>query len=102
VGGALDVYTRIVIDDREGQVHLCEEEGVAERDELRRFLGRHDSGDLGDGENVALGQSLLFEKSQRVRGHPDPRAGPSRAPGGLFSSDVDHARFARGVDVGET
>ena len=69
--------------------------------QFRGALGGHDARHFRHRQHVALGQRLLFQQPQRLRGHPDPRAGPGRAPGRLFAAHVDHAGIAAAVHVAE-
>jgi hypothetical protein len=74
---------------------------VAERHEFRSALGGHDARHFRDRQHVALGQRLLFEQSQRLWRHPDPRADPGCAPGRFFAAHVDHAGIAAAIDVAQ-
>ncbi len=101
-GHALDVYARLLLDDREGQVHLGQRKRMAERHQFRGALGRHDAGHLGHRQHVALGQSLLLSR-RRVSGAIHTRA-PTRAtrPWRCLAAHVDHPGLAALVDVGQT
>src|SRR6476619_7272247 len=78
---------------------ISERDVVAERNQLRRFLGRHDAGDARSRNCVALGERVELDRSERVRAHGDGPLGTSNALGLRFVSDVDHSRAAVGVSV---
>ena len=75
-------------------------ERVAERDQLMRLFRRHDPGDAGGGENIALFRLSRQAQSQRLRRH-DHRATGYRLPlGARLGGDIDHMGLARLGEVG--
>src|SRR6185503_2038600 len=82
-------------------VDVVEAERVAERDELAGALGGEDAGDPGRPEDVALGRVAGLHGGRRLRGHPHDGAGDGAAVGRRLVADVDHARGAVLVEVGE-
>ena len=74
---------------------------MAQRDQLVRALGGHDAGDARGREHVALLGFALLDQRQRCRRHRDEAF---RARGAMrhgLVGDVDHARLALLVEMGE-
>ena len=83
------------------QRDLRQRQRMAQRDQFRGALCRHDAGDARGAEHVALLGIAGDDQLERRLAHDDAAFGHRDAFGrGLFR-DVDHPRFAPGVDVGE-
>jgi hypothetical protein len=76
-------------------------QGVAQRDEVAGLLGRHDAGDAGNAQHVALFGGAGFDEGQGGGQHFDAAAGHGHAVGGGLGGHVDHVGLALGVKVGE-
>src|SRR6266478_1104432 len=74
---------------------------MAERDQVRRALGRHDARGARHSEHVALGELARADGGEGGRLHLEGDAG-GRLPDGLrLGGDVHHSRLTRGGQVRE-
>ena len=74
---------------------------VAHRDEVRRTLGGHHRGDVGNGQHVALGDLAGADARQRRRLQAQDAAGDRHALRLGLGRHVDHARAAGVGEVGQ-
>ncbi|PAV93356.1 hypothetical protein WR25_14250 [Diploscapter pachys] len=93
-GDAGIVQRQVERDAGEGQ-------GVAERDEVRGFLRRHDPGDAGNGEHVALLRGAVADRREGVGGDGDAAGGDCATLRHGFIADIDHMRGTVDVEMGE-
>src|SRR5262249_50199862 len=76
-------------------------QGVTQGNELRRALGRQDTGGARDAEHVALRRVAAADHAQRRGHHTEGRAGYGPADGLLLRGDVHHAGIALRREVRE-
>ena len=69
-------------------------EGMAERDQLMRALGRHDAGDAGSAQHVTFLGIAREHEVERLRRHHHAALGDSHALGRGFRRHVHHACLA--------
>jgi hypothetical protein len=82
-------------------VDVVQDDGVAQRYQIRRPLGPRGPGQFRSGENITLGVDVPGYRLERLGGHPNPAFGDS-APGGLgLGPHIDHLWAPRGINVGE-
>ena len=74
---------------------------MTERDQVGGPLRRHDAREARDGQDVALRERAGGDPGERLRPHGNLAAGDGLATGDVLGGDVDHARRARGIDVGQ-
>ncbi len=74
---------------------------MAQRDQVARALGRHDGGDAGDAQHVALLGRARFDDGQGGRLHADHAGGQRHAMGLVLAADIDHVRLSALVEMGE-
>src|SRR5262245_1775372 len=74
---------------------------MAERYQLGRALGRHDAGELGHRQHIALCGLLGGDEleGRGLHGDTGPRHGD--ALGNILGADIDHASVAAFVEMGE-
>jgi hypothetical protein len=89
----------VVPDEVDGDA--VDRNGVAQRDEVGGALGRHDPGDAGDREDIALGNAVATQEGDRLGGQVDASGRCRRAHRDVLAGDVDHASRAAVVDVAE-
>ena len=75
---------------------------MAQRDQRRGLLGRHDAGEPGGLERIPLLHAAGADLSQRRRRDGDAPARDGFARRGRLGADVDHADAPARVDVRET
>ena len=87
--------------ERELDRHAGQRQRMAQRDQVRRALGRLDRGDPRDPEHVALFRVARAHHRQRGRAHLDAAAGARDTFGYILVGDVDHVRLPVRVEVGK-
>ena len=65
------------------------------------MLGGLDTGNPGNGYDVAFFVATGFDKMQGLCGHANPGCGSRFAQGFLLVANIDHARIAAGIKMGE-
>ena len=85
-----------VVDGDPGQ-----RDGVTERDQFPRPLGRGDGGHLGDLQDVALARRPLGDEPERGGLHHDLAPGHGLPHGLALAADIHHPRAAVPVQVGQ-
>ena len=74
---------------------------MAKRDEFRRLFCGHDAGEAGDTENIALRNIAVQDEPERFRHHGHATGGHSLTQGIRLSGDVNHARRAVVIKMGQ-
>ena len=74
---------------------------MTHRDEVTRALGGHDPGDPGGAQHVAFGRIAGTDRCERRRVHSDPARRHRQPLRFRLGADIDHARVAVIIDVGE-
>ena len=90
-----------VVADLEVHRHRTDEQRMAERDRVGGALGGLDGGDPGDREHVALVHLAVGDRRCRLRLHRHLAARHGPPMGRFLGSDVDHARPAERIEMGE-
>src|SRR5687768_18143770 len=72
---------------------------MTERNQLGGPLRRHHSGDLRDGQHIALLDGVFPDRFERLPGHRDDPSGAGEALGDLLGGHVDHSGLSGSVDV---
>src|SRR5215211_223252 len=90
-----------IASDLELNVNGGQVQSVTERNELGRLLGRHNTGDPGRVQRVALGQSLAPQQLYCFWGHTYESPGGGGAPHHGLVAYVDHPGRALTVEVRE-
>ena len=80
---------------------MGEHQRMAKRDQIRRALGRHDPGDAGDAEHVALFVAAAAHLFEGPGQHADPAGGDRDPPGAVLGADIDHVRLAVLIKMGK-
>jgi len=73
---------------------LRDGQGMAQRDELVRALGRHDAGDARGAEDIALPGVAVEHGGERPGRHAHNTFGDRDPRRDRLGADVDHARLA--------
>ena len=74
---------------------------MAQRDNLRGQLGAHDSGQLGDGQDVALFHQTFLDQPQGFGLHRDLASRYRFTVGDGLVTDIHHADLALLVQMGQ-
>ena len=96
-GGRLDP----VLHQRQVDRHRIEAERVAQRDQVGGFLRRHDPGNARGGKHVALCHRAVADRVEGLRRHSDAADRHGYAVRFSLGADIDHARLALRIEVGE-
>ena len=78
-------------------IGVREGQGMAERDQVGRPLGRQHAGDARDAQRIAFG--IIGQGVEHVAAHADEGVGARRAAGFRLAADVDHSRLARRIEM---
>ena len=97
-GAAAFEFTSVVVED-EFDAAFSQIEDMAERDEVTRPLGPHDTGNAGYTENIAFFHSTGFDSFIALAAHGNAAAGNGSPGRHGFATDVDHDGVAVGVNV---
>src|SRR4029077_18792673 len=92
--GGAHPHSRQPVVERRLDLYVIETQRMAERDELRRSLCRQGARHLAHRQDVALGDLLVRDASERLARHPDRPLGDRRAHRGGLPGDVHHPRAA--------
>src|SRR4051794_18602503 len=91
----------LVVEDLEVDVDGADEQRMAQRDHVRRALGRLDAGDAGDGEHVTLFDLTVGDGRGGLGLHHDDAARNGATMRRLLGCDVDHPGASEWVQMGE-
>jgi len=86
---------------REIDLDLRDRKRMAERDQVVSAFGRHDAGDAGGAEHVALFRIAFAHDVERGRLHQNAPPGQSFPLGSRLCRNVHHAGFAARAEMGE-
>ena len=79
---------------------MADGQGMAQRNEFRGFLCRHDAGDPGDSQHVALLVPSLHDQGQRAGLHRDDPFSHGDAVSRVLGGDVHHVRLSCLIEMG--
>ena len=74
---------------------------MAKRDQISAFLGRLNTSDSRNGQNIAFLVSARLDQCQCRRLHADVRLGDRDPRCHLFLADVDHASVSCSVEMSQ-
>jgi hypothetical protein len=74
---------------------------MAKRDEVWRALGRHDPGQAGNGQNIALFRATFGNDIKGFAGHLDVAFGYGQARGAFLVRDIDHMGMPLAIEMAE-
>jgi len=74
---------------------------MTERNEVRHPFCRHDPGEPGSGQDIALRDPPFLDHAKGHGLHGDCASGHSLPPGFILLADIDHAGMAMSVDVSQ-
>ena len=84
------VAVTLLVAQFERHVHVVQAERMAKRDQFARPLGGLNSGDLGDRQDIALGNAVIADQVASGRAQGDRSRGTSQAALRGLTSDVHH------------
>lgn len=75
---------------------------MAERDQFGGLFRRHDPGNAGNAEHVALFMAAFHDQCECLRLHADPALGDGDPVCGRLVADIDHVSLALAVEMCES
>src|SRR3990170_4167348 len=78
-----------------------EKKRMAKGNKIRDSLRRHDPGESGSRQDIALGERPLLDQTKGLGSHGDHASGNGLPLGLVLVADIDHAGLAAPIDVAE-
>ena len=75
---------------------------MTERNKIGYPFCRHEPGEPGSGQDIALRDPSLFDHTKGLGLHGDGASGHGLSPGFVFLTDIDHTGLAESVDVSQS
>ena len=74
---------------------------MAQRDQIRGFLRRHNAGDTRDTDDIAFLVAAGDDKLERFRGHRNVSLGDGATRRDGFAANINHMRPAAVIEMGQ-